>query len=205
VNNLFSAFQQEVFRPLVSLLIPGGLAITPWFVFLLIKFPTLRALASANRTETSVILVVVVLLVGLMIEAQGSRVESWLDRKANRATQGAHMRNWYDYLRTAYVADPIGRRYLRTLVLRLKFELGVAFAALVAIFGVLALWWIGVSYSIAFPLVLLAGGISTLQFREARATHKTLAVTRSEINKEIKVVAVSGSSSPARSEDRRGE
>jgi hypothetical protein len=40
-----------------------------------------------------------------------------------------HAKEWFDYLRLAFEREPVGHRYLRTLVLRLKFELGMAVAS----------------------------------------------------------------------------
>src|SRR4051812_34952289 len=68
------------------------------------------------------------------------------------------------HFRTALDADPIGRCYGRTLVLRLKYELGVAFAMLSAGTGLLWLWSIGLSYKVVVVaelvcLLFAAGGL----------------------------------------------
>ena len=39
---------------------------------------------------------------------------------------------WYSYLRLAFRVEPVGQRYLRTLVLRLKFELNASLALVIA-------------------------------------------------------------------------
>jgi hypothetical protein len=136
VPNFFSAFTSEVFRPLVTLLIPGAIAISTWFVGLLWHFHDLQTLVHNNHAEADLVLVLAMTFVGLVLEDLGARVESWMDsRREDRS--GEQFDNWYAYLRTAFKADPIGRRYLRTLVLRLKFELGTAFAMLIAGCGLL--------------------------------------------------------------------
>jgi hypothetical protein len=71
-------------------------------------------------------------------------VESWLNSRKEKR-DGKQIANWYAYLRTAFGADPIGRRYIRALVLRLKFELGIAFAMLSSGIGILQLWYKGLS------------------------------------------------------------
>ena len=43
--NLFAAFQSEVFRPLVTLLIPGAFGVSSWVLVLLWKYPHLKELA----------------------------------------------------------------------------------------------------------------------------------------------------------------
>jgi hypothetical protein len=126
--NLFSAFTCEVFRPLVTLLLPGAIAVSTWFVGLLWQFPELRKMAFANHPETGFVLVLAMTFAGMALEDLGTRLETSMDRRRDKQT-GKHFENWYAYLRIAFTTDPIGRRYIRTLVLRLKFELGTAFAS----------------------------------------------------------------------------
>lgn len=140
--NFFSAFTSEVFRPLVTLLIPGAIAVSTWFVGLLWHFAALRTLVRDNHTEVAFVLLLAMIFAGLVVEDIGARFESFLDSRRD-AQDGKHLDNWYAYLRTAFKADPIGRRYLRTLVLRLKFELGIAFAMISAGLGLLWLWYMG--------------------------------------------------------------
>ena len=145
--NFFSAFTSEVFRPLVTLLIPGAIAISTWFVGLLWHFHDLQSLVHNNHADVALVLVLAMTFAGLVLEDLGARVEThWDARKDKR--DGKHVDNWYAYLRTAFKADPIGRRYLRALVLRLKFELGIAFAMVSAAGGILWLWRMGLSGSI---------------------------------------------------------
>jgi hypothetical protein len=186
--NFFSAFTSEVFRPLATLLVPGSIGISTWLIGLLWTFPSLKGLVSANHTESSLVVVLGVTFAGLVFEDFGSRIEEWLDHRADNATNGEHIRNWFRYLRTSFVADPIGRRYIRTLVLRLKFELGIAFSMLSAMLGIVWLVWLGLACRTAIPFLLLAVGFCTWELVEAAATHKLLACTRAELLKEIRVV-----------------
>jgi hypothetical protein len=105
------------------------------------------------------------------------RIESWLDNAADRRTGSNHTKEWYAYLRTAFVCEPIGRRYIRTLVTRLKFELGTSIAALIAAVGITVLWIDGysscrLSLILIFLTLLVAG---YLGFAEAPASHRLLA------------------------------
>jgi hypothetical protein len=56
MKEIFSAFGSEVFRPLATIVIPGAMAISTWFVVLLQRFPSFRNLAEANHTETALLL-----------------------------------------------------------------------------------------------------------------------------------------------------
>jgi hypothetical protein len=84
--NFFAAFQSEVFRPLVTILIPGGLALSSWMVAILWKFPAVKDLIGRNHTETAWILVLLMTAIGIMIEDWGARVESAWDTAADKRT-----------------------------------------------------------------------------------------------------------------------
>src|SRR5258708_512858 len=144
MKDIFSAFQQDVFRPIVTLLIPGGIAILPFFLFAIWMFPSLAALVGANHTETAMILTLIVIGVGLVCEDLGSHYETRLDNKA-KSNDSTFDSVWFEYLRKAFDPDPVGRRYLRTLVTRLKFELGCFAAFLFCFVGLFLLLSFGKS------------------------------------------------------------
>lgn len=124
---------------------------------------------------------------GLVLEDAGARVESWMDSWRDKKDH-KHLHNWYAYLRTSFKADPIGRRYLRSLVLRLKFELGISCAMASAGIGLLWLAWMGLSFRIVLVngmlcLVFVAWGVV-----EAISTHKTLAKNRANLLEDIRII-----------------
>lgn len=181
--NLFAAFQSEVFRPLVTLLIPGVFGMSSWIMVLFWKYPYLKALALANCVETAVILFFVIPAAGMMIEDLGARFETYRDGKLNTKPKGEHLRIWYDYLRTAYEKDkePIGRGYIRTVVLRLKFELGMAIASIITVAGVAMLYFLGLRGGRALLFVVLLSLLAVYEGAEGIASHKLLARTRREL------------------------
>ena len=185
--NFFSAFTSEVFRPLVTLLIPGAIAISTWFVGLLWHFHDLRTLVYNNHTEVGLLLVLAMTFAGLVLEDMGARVESHLDSRKDKQ-DGKHFHNWYAYLRTAFKADPIGRRYVRTLVLRLKFEFGIAFAMLSAGAGLLWLLHMGLSGKVVTICELICVCFMGLGLIEGCSTHDTLAKNRANLLEEIRIV-----------------
>jgi hypothetical protein len=185
--NFFSAFTSEVFRPLVTLLIPGAIAISTWFVGLLWHFHDLRTLVFSNHAEVGIVLVLATTFAGLVLEDVSARVETWFDSR-KEAQDGKHFENWYAYLRTAFKADPIGRRYVRALVLRLKFELGIAFAMFSAGAGLLWLWSMGLSCKVVVVSELLCLLFSAWGFIEGWSTHDTLAKNRANLLAEIRIV-----------------
>lgn len=193
--NFFSAFTSEVFRPIATLLIPGAIGISPWFIFLLWRHPALLRLASANHTETGFLVLLAMIFAGLVFEDAGSHLESWLDNRAN-ATNGVHIAQWYEYLRTAFCADPIGRRYIRTLVLKLKFEVGVAFSMVSAGLGVLWLSLFGLDCRTVLSTTSVCSLFLAWGLYEACKTHEALAKARSELLKEIRIIGGRSDATP---------
>ena len=189
MRDAFSAFQSEVFRPIVTLVIPGALASSSWFVELIWQFPRLRALTSTNKDETIIILSLAVLGAGLICEDIGGRIETIFDRLENTRTNGAFDAHWNEYLRTAFVADPIGRRYARSLVMRLKFELGASVALGITALGLLRILFLPVNCSTVIVVFVLSLAIAGYLFAEAKATHRGLAQTRAVLASDLRVVS----------------
>jgi hypothetical protein len=187
VPNFFSAFTSEVFRPLVTLLIPGAIGIATWFVGVLWRFPSLRLLVFQNHAETGLVLLLAMIFAGLVFEDAGAHFESRLDTWRDNQN-GDQLKNWFAYLRTCFRADPIGRRYLRTLVLRLKFELGIACAMLSAAAGLLWLAWLGLSCRVVIVNEILCLLFATWGVMEAVSTHGALAKNRANLLKEIRII-----------------
>jgi hypothetical protein len=185
--NFFGAFTSEVFRPLVTLLIPGAIAISTWFIGCVWHFPSLKGLVAGNHAETGLVLVLAMTFAGLALEDMGARVETRLDNKRDAKT-GNHHDNWNKYLRTAFQADPIGRRYIRTLVLRLKFELGAGFAMLGAALGLIWLASMGLSCAVVLVNEAVCLAFGFLALYEASCTHDTLAKNRANLLGEIHIV-----------------
>jgi hypothetical protein len=196
MKELFAAFNTDFFRALTTIIIPGAIAASPWSVQLVSTFAPLKSLVSKNHVETAFILFVVVVFVGLVIEDIGARIESWLDSCADKRTDAKHTKEWYAYLRTAFICEPIGRRYIRTLVTRLKFELGTSIAIFIAAVGILVLWIEGFSSSrLSLTLILLSVGlVAYLGLCEAPASHRLLARARTEMLDKIRFVKPEGES-----------
>jgi len=185
--NLFSAFSSEVFRPLVTLLIPGSVAISTWFIALLWQFPVLKKIVYDNHAETGFVLAFAMTFAGMVLEDLGTRVEKRLDDERESKT-GNHNATWFAYLRTAFVTDPIGRRYIRTLVLRLKFELGVGFVMISAAWGIVWLWFLGLSYQVALINLGISAGFAIWLFVEACDTNDTLARNNANLLGTIRMI-----------------
>jgi hypothetical protein len=194
MKELFAAFNTDFFRALSTLVIPGGIAVSTWSIQLLLIFEPLKRLVSQNHVEASLVMFLIIVFAGLVIEDIGARLEDAMDQRAVEATKGKHRQDWYAYLRTAFVCELIGRRYIRTLVTRLKFELGTAVGILIGNIGLIVLWIEGfVSYKFSLIVLMLSLLIAAyLALLEAPASHRLLATARSEMLDKIRVVSSAG-------------
>ena len=190
MKELFAAFNTDFFRALTTLIIPGAIAVSTWTIQLVLTFKPLRNAVEQNHVETAFMVFIAAVFIGLVIEDVGARIENFLDGRADDRTQGRHRQEWYEYLKTAFVCEPIGRRYIRTLVTRLKFELGTAIGIVIADSGLLALWVAGFSSCRLTLIVLLLSLVvaSYLAFLEAPASHRLLATARTKMLEEIRFV-----------------
>lgn len=182
MKELFSSLSATVFYPLESLVLPGLTAISAWFV-LFAQSPSLDALITRNHTETAFVLMLLAIFVGTVVDDLGMRVESlWLDTRRDRVTLGSHSQEWWAYLRKPFLNEPSGRRHLRRLVARLKFELGVPIGAAVTVPAL----WLNPLFTAtwAFGITVLAASLSTYLLAEGVATHEVLGRLRHELLKE---------------------
>jgi len=88
--NFFSAFTTDVFRPLATLLIPGAVGVSTWFIALVWQFPSLRDIVTRNHTETGFTLLFATVFAGMVFEDFGARYEILLDWWADRRTSNEH-------------------------------------------------------------------------------------------------------------------
>ncbi len=190
VKELFAAFNADFFRALATLIIPGSIALSSWSVALVLRFVSLNELVSKNHIETAFVLFLLVVFVGLVIEDIGSRIEAFMDGCADKTTNGQHTKDWYAYLKTAFVCEAIGRRYIRTLVTRLKVELGTSLGLLVADIGLLMLYLNGfLSIPALIVVVTLSVALAAyLGLVEAPSSHRLLAKARTQMLDEIRIV-----------------
>jgi hypothetical protein len=182
VKELFSAFSAAVFYPLVSLALPGLTAVLGWFLYFM-DHAAFRTMVSQSHTETAFALMLMSIFVGTIIDDLGTRLESaWLDRCRNKRTNGTHEAEWWAYLRQPFDVEPSGRRHLRKLVARLKFELGVPIGLA---FTAPALWLNPLaSERGAIIATILCGILFAYLLLEAAATHEVLGELRHELLQE---------------------
>jgi hypothetical protein len=181
VKELTAAFQSEVFRPVVTLVVPGFYASATISICLLQRFENLRRLLDAYPGAATIVFLLVILTLGLITEELGARIELQFDRLLTKcAGYENHFDEWFDYLRLAFTKEPVGHRYLRTLVLRLKFELGMTVATVPFTLGA---FWLPIP--LVWRLIVVACSISLGAYLcfEAQRGDKVLSELRREMLK----------------------
>jgi len=132
------AFNRELFRPLATIIAPGATLVAPYTALLMHYQRDLIFFWHDNSGSVLLILAVFTVAAGLALEDIGAQIESRLWDTKLDAENGVHLATWHKYLLTTYELnrEPIGQHYLRSVVLRLKFELGLS----VALFGAWPGW-----------------------------------------------------------------
>lgn len=158
---MISAFRSEVFRPVVTNAFPGGLAIFPFVILVNGHFPELATYRDGHEAVYFTIVALLTVGVGVLIEDVGTFVESLLD-KALRRKFPDMVTEWETYLRKTYSpsSEPVGQRYLRAILLHLKFELSLGVALFPFYLGMLFVntqrAWFSCSFMIWLGLGLFA-------------------------------------------------
>lgn len=179
MKELTSAFHSEVFRPVVSLVVPGFYATSTLSFAFWQRFPNIQKLVDDHPGTATTIMVLMVLTSGLIAEDLGARIERYFDESLSRVVgYEHHLEQWFDYLRLAFDKEPVGHRYLRTLVLRLKFELGMTVASVPFSCGAL---WIEAPCIWRIGFVIGSIVIAVYFWHEARCSNKALSDLRREL------------------------
>lgn len=174
-------------RSLLVILIPGGLAVMPWFFYFLSDFDDFGNVYEKYKTLINVITFGVIVVTGTLLESIVSYQEDLWDKK--REEEYKVTDNWYKYLSYTLENEPVGFRYLGRMVTTLYFELSMMIASPIFFMGiVLILSSIGIQNKSGWiVLFLILTGLSCYFFRkQAENTHMILCKTRLEINKRIK-------------------
>jgi hypothetical protein len=170
-------------RSLLTILIPGLVAVAPWLLVLAMYTPATFGLNSYPVLGQALIFAVVA-VIGTVCEGLGTILECRWDRKLE--SELSVDENWITYLAHKFDKEPVGFRYISRLVTSLYFELSMLFAVPVFIVGSLALAilrfrdYLCLAVMVAVPLVV--GSVIYLSW-QARSTHRLLCRTRLELNK----------------------
>lgn len=154
------------FYHVIVLLIPGSIAlISP--TLLLHKFHHTAFLFNKD-SETTFIFVFLVLAIslGMIFEEIGANMEDYIDAYFEKRDKDINLRHiasgnpgfverthlevWDKYLEMHFEKEPIGQEFIRTILLRLKFNLSMIVSLVVCILSTPCLW----AHGIGNPVVL---------------------------------------------------
>ena len=142
MDSYIGALGSGTLRAMILLVVPGAIAVLPWFGVAYYSSDELKAFVDAHPSQAGSVLVILIMAAGMILTSLGSWIEFVWDWCRNRKG-GKHTEDWYAYLRLSYEHEPVGHRYIRDMVLSLRFELS-ATPALIAGPGVVFLgFWPG--------------------------------------------------------------
>jgi hypothetical protein len=127
-------------RVLIQLIIPGMVAVFPYFIIYLDNFAEDKNFLLKNPTILVTALTILSLIVGIILENIGSTIEvKWYDKK-NEKKFTDYIGTWEKFLKLNYEGnEPNGHRYLRNILLRMKFELSFGVALMPFAVGLIIL------------------------------------------------------------------
>ena len=183
--DIVSGLRSELFRPFAVYIVPGSIAVAPFIILSRHYFTSIATFGKEFPSLIVAIIIVSVVAAGLILEAVGARIECWLDKIVNRRFPDSKMQ-WGEYL-SLYLNDEIvGQRYLRTVVMHMKFELSCAPALVAHAIGLvwinhidamafekLSVWWV------VLPILLVA----VYLLWESLSSARVAAITRAIIIK----------------------
>lgn len=122
--------KREAFDNFITIFIPGALAILPYNFILLNYYSQFAVFWKNNNAAYISVYVFFSLLVGLIIEGPGIRLETLWDWILDKDKKRKHIDNWRSYLKQSLTHDLIAQRYLSGKVIGMKFELNITISDL---------------------------------------------------------------------------
>lgn len=129
-----------LFKEFVIVEVPGIVALTTWALAAIVHYPTVAVFVKDNPGASLFIGLAFITAAGLVLEDLGSLIEVTWDRRAE-ARSHVHDRDWWAYLCKAHDEKLPALRYLSTVVVRMKFELGTSAALPLSWLGLAVCHW----------------------------------------------------------------
>ena len=171
-------------RVLIQLIIPGLLACFPYLLLFFEVQPAILAFFLSNGVTLIATLVILLSLIsGIILENLGSRIEVHYYDERQLKNDSEYLDVWDKFLQLAYDKEPIGQRYIRNILFRMKFELSVGAALVFMTIGlgiynythtIFTNLWLNILVIYVTPLV----GTLYLIFIEGWQSSKILHATR---------------------------
>lgn len=133
-----TAVRSDVLPAVGSFLIPGAIASAPYVSLAWGTPHHLKAFVDANQGISTAAGALLVVGAGLLVESIGTFVESHVVDKCHDNPKAIQDR-WTEYLKIAWIREPVGQRYLRRVLTTFKFELNMLVATLATLPGIVVL------------------------------------------------------------------
>ena len=177
----------DIDRIVLQLFIPGFFALLPYSIIFFRKFPDVNNYLSKSDGLTSALIILLAITTGLILEDFGSLIEKEVWDKMNRSKFPNMDLEWNNYLMLELPkeSDLVAQRYLRTILIRMKFELSFSISLFIMIIGLTFLYHeihyvdsfcTFICVSVIFPFLL---GLYVLY--ESKTSSKLMIETRSKI------------------------
>jgi hypothetical protein len=127
-------------RVFIQLIVPGIISIFPYCIFIHTVFPKEINYLLENTSVCVTGVFIVSLVIGMILENIGSAIEVNIYDKKNSKNNTKYYEIWEKYLLLKFDGgEPVGLRYIRNVLLRMKFELSFGLSLLPATFGLFIL------------------------------------------------------------------
>ena len=180
-----SAVRTETLPVIATVIAPGAVFSSPYAWVVLSRSPALVDFLSDHEAIAVATTLILWVTAGFLLESVGSYLEVYgIDRR--RPDHEVMLDTWWKYLRIAWSHEPIGQRYLRRLLVSLKFELNTCVATLLSTPAAWLLWRVGLVHG--RTAVLMAVGFGAVAFGfyvAARGTADVLANLRTHLVKGV--------------------
>lgn len=178
-----SLFKLDFNKVLIQLITPGLVAIFPYIILYLRFDYNTKFYCFENISILITAITILSLVAGLLIENIGSIVEVLCFDTEHKKKDAKFEDSWERYLQLTFEHEPLGQEYLRTVLLRMKFELSIGVALISMSIGLI---WLDKVHPIfdtpatsAAILFLLPFSLSYyITFWEAKSSSEVLAKTR---------------------------
>ena len=137
--DISSPLKADVLRPLLTWLVPGAVLIAPYLLLLGAIYPEVSSFAASNSVITALLCFFAALAGGVVLENLGSIIEVQIWDALLEHKTGWQNSVWLEYLQLVHEKEPIAQRYLRTVVMRMKFELSFSLALIGSWLGTIIL------------------------------------------------------------------
>lgn len=171
-------------RVLIQLIIPGMIATFPFCIIIHRNLPKEIKDLFVNDSINFTAILIVSLVAGMILENFGSLIEVKIFDKLNAKNNSTYIETWEKYLMLKFDGgEPIGARYIRNVLLRMKFELSFGLSLIPFDIGLFILntkfqFVGGVCVQVLCFIIIPTISICQLLIFEARSSSSILANTR---------------------------